>query len=330
MKVLIIGVGSIGRRHLSNLQRLGLEDVLICDVKEERLQESTRDFGISKKYVTLEKAISENNDIDAAFVCSPSSLHIPHAIKIAENGISVFMEKPLSHNLDGIRTLMSLVNERDLVFMMGMCYRFHPVFLRLKEILDSGVTGNIYHVNYYGGHYLPDWHPDTDYRKEYTARTDLGGGFLLTSIHGLDNLRWLFGETKEAASFVDKVSDLEIDVDDMAVSILRMERGFYISSSGDFLQRSNQHRMVVAGARGTIICNFITGRIALFTVQKQEWEEEIIDFDINEMYLSEARHFLTCLEHKSKPAIDLVEGLKTLKLALSLRESSEKREFVSL
>src|SRR3972149_2375007 len=129
------------------------------------------------------------------------------------------------------------VEEKRTAAMMAMWYRFHHVFVHPKSLLASEVIGKVHHVNYYGGHYLPDWHPNADYRTEYAAKKKLGGGVVLTSIHGLDNLRWVFREVEEAYAFVDRVSDLEMDVEDLALGIFRFKSGVYANWQTAFLHR---------------------------------------------------------------------------------------------
>jgi len=253
-------------------------------------------------------------------------MHLPMSLKLAGQGAHLFIEKPLSHTIEGTRELSALVKEKGVTAMMGMCYRFHPVLKHLERLLKNDTLGPLYHVNYYGGHYLPDWHPDADYRIEYAANEKLGGGVVLTSIHGLDTLRWLFGEAAELRCFVDKVSHLEMDVEDLAVAIFRMERNVYVNWQTDFLQRASQHRMVIVGEKGTIRCDFIEGFVEIYLAEYAKWYSERVPFDVNTMYLEEMRHFIECLEHGRATELDVDEGIKTLALALGLKESGARIE----
>ena len=256
-----------------------------------------------------------------AVICTPSSLHLEMACELVRGKVHVLIEKPLSDTLDGVAELEKLVDEKGVVAMMAMCYRFHPVFCEVKNILDSGTIGKVYHVNYFGGHYLPDWHPKADYRIEYAARKTLGGGVILTSIHGLDNIRWLFGEVEEAYAFVDRVSGLEMDVEDLATAIFRLKNGIYVNWQTDFIQRANQHRMVVAGSNGTLRVDFITGVIETYSAETGKWSSETHSFEVNEMYVAEARHFLESVEKMKTPVADVKDGHRTLKLALDVKGS---------
>src|SRR3989304_248572 len=173
-RVLVVGCGSIGRRHINNLKSLGGKNFILGDPGEESLKKAAE--GIEKPILTTKFSQALAQMPQAAVICTPSSLHLEMAMELAKNGVHLLIEKPLSHTLEGVVELERLVDEKKIVAMMAMCYRFHPVFVHLKSLLASEVIGKVHHVNYYGGHYLPDWHPHADYRTEYAAKAKLVGG----------------------------------------------------------------------------------------------------------------------------------------------------------
>lgn len=316
-KILVIGCGSIGRRHIRNFNSLGVEDFILCDTNEENLKAAAE--GLSSTVLTKDFRKALEHGPDMAVICTPSSLHLEMARELVRAGVHVLIEKPLSDTLEGVTELEKLVEEKGVVAMMAMCYRHHPVFLEVKASLASGAVGKIYHVNYFGGHYLPDWHPKADYRVEYAAQKRLGGGVVLTSIHGLDNIRWLFGEVEETHAFVDRISGLEMDVEDIATAIFRLKSGVLVNWQTDFLQRANQHRMVVAGSKGTIRVDFLTGVIETYSAESGKWSSRTVSYEVNEMYVAEARQFLECVAEKLAPEAGVRDGHRTLKLALEVK-----------
>lgn len=319
IRVLVVGCGSIGRRHINNLKSLGVTNFILCDTSEESLKKAGQ--GMEKPMLTTKFSHAVAQMPQAAIICTPSSLHLEMAMELAKNGVHLLIEKPLSHTLEGVAELERLAEEKKIVAMMAMCYRFHPVLMHIKSLLASEVIGKVLHVNYYGGHYLPDWHPQADYRVEYAAIKRLGGGVVLTSIHGLDNLRWLFGEVEEAYAFVDKVSDLEMDVEDLAIGIFRFRSGVYANWQTDFLQRANQHRIVVAGSKGTIRADLIDGTVETYSTDLGKWYAGRLAYQVNDMYVAEMKHFIDCIERRLAPCADIKEGHRTLKLALQVKGS---------
>src|SRR3989344_2131583 len=181
MRIIVVGCGSIGSRHLKNLKTLGVKELIAVDANPKRLEDLKREIPDLKTYVNLGTALKNEKNINAGFVCTPTSLHIPVAIKFAKAGINLFIEKPLSHNLKDIDKLEEIVKTNKLITMMGMNYRFHLGLQLVKKIIDNKKIGEILSARVFGGYYLPYWHPNTDYKKEYAARKELGGGVILTS-----------------------------------------------------------------------------------------------------------------------------------------------------
>src|SRR5262249_38907032 len=157
--------------------------------------------------------------------------------RAVDAGAHVFCEKPLAPDLTGVDALVARVERAGRFLMMGMCYRFHPGLRRVREHLAAGTVGRLLGAHLWAGQYLPDWHPWADYRQEYSARRALGGGVLLDSIHSFDTLRWVLGEPAEVTGMLAKVSDLEIDTEDLAAAIVRLANGAVVEVHVDYLQR---------------------------------------------------------------------------------------------
>ncbi|MBU1179646.1 Gfo/Idh/MocA family oxidoreductase, partial [Patescibacteria group bacterium] len=217
MRILVVGFGSIGRRHVKNLLSLGVDDILLY-----RRSKKGNEFNIPE-YDDLDEALAQKPD--AVLIANPTALHIPIAIKAARVGAHLFIEKPLSHNLEGVEELSRIIKEKGLISMIAYQYRFHPALQKIKELIDSGVLGKIIFGRVEVGQYLPDWHPGEDYRKGYSARKDLGGGVILTLIHEIDYLTWLLGKPKSVSSVAGHFSNLEIDIEDLAEISVKYENG---------------------------------------------------------------------------------------------------------
>jgi predicted dehydrogenase len=328
--ILIIGCGSIGRRHLANLKRIGLRDLIICDTNQARLNKAAKEFNIQKKFTDYKKAVRQNDDIKAAIICSPTNLHVSQALFLAKKGINLLIEKPLSHNRNNVDFLLDIVEKKKLICMMAMCYRFDAGFLKLKDLIDKGAIGKLFAANLFGGSYLPYWHPQMDYRIEYSAKKSMGGGVILTSIHSLDIIRWLFGEVKEVGCFCDKISNLEIDTEDTAAFIFRLKNNMLVNLYLDFLQRVKQHKITMVGELGNIEADFIENKIKIFNIKTKKWHKVNYKAKKNDIYIKEMQYFIDCLSKNKKPTINLSEGIKTLELALAAKESSKAKKILKL
>ncbi len=331
MKVAVIGCGSIGKRHIANLRMLGVRDVVICDTGGKALEDTSRAFRIPKRYVDYRRAIAENGDCAAAFVCSPTSLHVAQAQFLAEHKIDIFMEKPLSHTMAGVDRLRQTIARNKVLLMMGMCYRFHPGLLIIKSLVARKACGRVYSARAYGGHYLPDWHPKEDYRNVPYAKRSSGGGVILTSIHGYDYIRWLFGDVCEVWGRAEKVSVLRIDVEDVALAIFKTKTGILVSSYTDFLERQREHRIDIVCERGCIHWDYNVNEVRVFDGTARRWKVMKYAFKADDMYVREVRHFLRCVKKGTADrSLDVNDGAKTLMLALAVKRSGKSKRIVYL
>lgn len=323
LTIAVIGCGSIGLRHLQNLQDFGVKHIIACDADKARLNNIRHRF----KGITLtddyKHMLKDIKVIDAALVALPTHLHIPVALACAKRGIHLFIEKPLSHSRAGVNSLINTVTKRGIIAMMAMCYRFHPIYKRIKRVVEEGSLGKIYSVDITSGHHLSSWHPKGDYRKEYSARKDMGGGVILTSgIHSFDTIRWIFGEVTVRSCIAGKISNLEIDVEDTMECLMQGKYKAVIRLHLDFLRKEKNHRISIAGEKGIIEADIISQTIRTWLVGGKGWEEEIDSSPLNTMYAEEMRYFLTCLVKKNKPFVDIEEGKKSLMLTLEAKKNA--------
>ncbi len=336
MRVIVVGCGSIGGRHLANLASLGVEELVVCDPDEKRRRSAAATPGVCGVYADLEDAL--RGGADCAFICSPTSFHLEQAEVAARAGVDLFVEKPLSHTLEGVEALVRVVRSRGIILMVGMCYRFHPGLRELKSLLEQGAIGSVLTADMWAGSYLPHWHPQSDYRKEYSAQSRLGGGVILDSIHSFDTLRWLFGEPAEVACRASKISDLEIDTEDVAAVIAVMEGGAIVQVHVDYLQQPASSRIEVVGSRGKAIWEAGARAVRVWSAQPQEaegagpaaWRERPYTFEVNDMYVAEIREFLACVRERRRPVTCEVDGLATLRVAIAAKEASTLGRFVRL
>ena len=329
MRILVIGCGSIGKRHIRNLKALNAGEIIAQDLKPERCREVEEEFGI-KAYGTLEESLAQKPD--AAFVCTPTSWHISPAISAARNGCHLFIEKPLSDSLDGVDELLEVVNQKALITLVGCNMRFHPSIVRMKELMENKSVGKVLCARVQAGQYLPDWHPWEDYRQGYSANRSLGGGVLLDGVHEIDYITWFLGDAIQVFCFLGKLSSLEIDTEDMTEILLWHKSGAIAEVHLDYIQRFYGRSCQIIGEEGTIFWDFNDKQVRLYSARTKEWQAfpEAPDYDINQMYVEEMKHFIQCLEGKARPIQDINSGKRIVEIAMAAKESSKAGRVVSL
>ncbi len=323
-RILIVGLGSIGKRHL-RLARVLLPN---ADIRVMRHQECTPiPEGADGCFSSMEQAI--NFAPHLAVIANPASYHLHTAQLLAEAGVHLFVEKPLSASLYGVENLIETCSKKGTVLMTGYNLRFLPSLQRFRNLVHDHSIGRVLSVRCEIGQFLPSWRPDTDYRKSVSANKALGGGALLELSHELDYLRWIFGDVDWVKATLRRQSNMEIDVEDTAHLIL----GFDTEEDGsqligtvnlDFIRHDTIRQCTAIGENGTLRWNGLTGLVEKFEVGGMEWHVAFHNqHKRDDSYLAEWKHFLSCINEQKTPLISGEEGLKVLHIIEAARQSSK-------
>jgi len=328
MKILIAGLGSIGRRHLRNLQALGEEDILLYRTHFSTLPEDEL-VGLPVE-TDLEAALAEGPQ--AVIVANPTALHLEVAIPAAQAGCHLLIEKPVSHSMDRVDDLVAAAASSGSQVLVGYHYRYHPGLMRIRELLAQAAIGDVVAARVHWGEYLPDWHPWEDYRQSYCARRDLGGGVVPTLSHPLDYLRWLIGEMSAVWAFTIQTNQLGLDVEDTAEIGLRFASGSLGSVHLDYVQRPHTHWLEIIGTQGSLRWDNSDGTARMYRAVETGWKvfPPPEGFQRNDMYLEEMRHFIQVVRGEASPVCTLQDGILALQVCLAVHRSAEAGRVVNL
>jgi predicted dehydrogenase len=327
MKFLIAGLGSIGRRHLRNLLALGERDIILYRTYQGTLPDD--DLAGFPVVTDLNAALDERPE--AVIVSNPTALHLEVAIPAAEAGCHLLIEKPISHSLDRVDSLIEAVQRGGGRVLVGFQFRFHPGLQAVHRLLETQAIGQPLSVRVHWGEYLPDWHPWEDYRVGYSARKDLGGGVILTLCHPLDYLRWLLGEVEGVWCFTGMSSPLALEVEDTAEIGLRFAQGMIGSVHLNYNQRPPAHRVEIVGTEGTIHWDNRDGVARVYRVSEGRWEtySPPKGFERNDLFLEEMRHFLAVARGDEPSRCTLEDGVRALELALAAHQSAQAGKVIT-
>ena len=237
MRILIIGLGSIGRRHLGVLEKIQGLELAALRSRRGTLKENS---GI-REFDQISDALAFKPD--GVVIANPTSLHVESALPFLNAGCKLLIEKPISHSSADAQRIEPFKNQVRVAY----CLRFLPIskFVRTELKEES-----IFKVSFKRSFYLPNWHPYADYRKEYTARKDLGGGVIRTLSHEIDlAMHWL-GKSEKTVGVVDKLSPLDVDVDDIAFLSMKMKNGARVNMELDFYSPTNINQAELYTERG--------------------------------------------------------------------------------
>lgn len=317
---IIVGLGSIGQRHLNNIRDLYPKS-LITIVRHA----GKSGISVEKKANHIVKTIPEAIEImkpTAGIIASPSPFHIDNAKVFIDNHCPIFIEKPLSHNLDGIAELIALADNNNTNCMVAYVLRFLPTMEKIKQIIKSNQYGKVLHSTVSVGQYLPDWRPKQDYRNNVSAQHKMGGGALLELSHEIDYLLYLFGVPNEVVSIIQNTGRLDIDVEDQVDAILQYKSGKVIHLHLDFLQKVAKRYCYIVFEEAQLKWDIIKGSLEINTLTNEMPIIEEIPYLTNDTYINEFKHFMRAVSNKEDLKVDLKDGLKVLELIEELKKSS--------
>lgn len=325
--ILVVGCGSIGERHAKNLSALG-HDLWLFDIDTEK----QREVAAATDAMSVD-SVSEGieHDPDCVFVCTPSDKHVGPAQQAAEAGCDLFIEKPLSNNADGVLQLLDTIERNDIVSMIGCNYRFHPAMRTVKTLLDDNAVGHVVSARIETGSYLPDWHPWEDYREMYSAKEGIGG-VLLDAIHGINYGRWFFGDERLVTAMLNYDSSLEIETEDTASLIVKYRNSVQCEFHFDYIQRTPIRAGHITGEQGSIRWGGTEKTVRQYDVERETWTvaQDYSDFDINDMYVEMAKHFIECTKTRSATTSPVSDGWKDLQLVLAAKQSYENGRHIEV
>ena len=318
-EILIVGLGSIGRRHLANLRALGWTHIRAVRTRGS----SPHDVEPTGLPVDLDLSTALSRRPLAVIVSNPSALHLQVALAAARAGAHLLIEKPLSDDLPGVAELESLVADHGLSALVGFQFRYNPGLRQIRAWIRGGAIGPVVSAQVHWGEYLPDIHPWEDYRAGYAARPELGGGVLLTLSHPFDYLRWLLGEFAHVTAIESRRDALGLAVDTCVDVSVRFVNGASAHIHLNFVERPPNHQLTVVGADGTVTWNDADSAAHRYCVDARRWETVAAPagFERNWMFRDEMRHFLACVRGDERPLCTIADGRAALEVAISARQA---------
>lgn len=300
-------------------------DIVISDRLEARFDCKPEEHYGLRSFSDMDEALAWKPD--AVFVTNPISMHLATALVAADAGCHVFIEKPLSHSEADVATLQKLVAAKKLTCMVGYQQRYHPAYISIRKLIESGALGRLTSADLHFGEWLPGMHPYEDYRESHAARKDQGGGVILCLSHEVDMAYWLFGRPRRVFAMGGHLSDLELDVEDTADIFLACKSGgrdFPVHIHLDFLQKPARRYIHIVGEKGTAFFDYRTSRLEVHYLSTFEPEVTLFDqFQRNDMFLQEVRDFIQSAMNGVAPPIPLEEGVAVLEICLAAKKSLE-------
>ncbi len=318
MTGLLVGYGSIGRRHLENLHALGVEDWVVVHTGEGTLP--FEPLGVVRVYSDLSAALAATTPTFAV-IANPTAMHVRAAIACARRGCALLIEKPVSDRLDDLDALRRAVADAAVQVLVGFQFRFDPGLQRVRELLGSGAFGSPLHARVVWGENLPAMHPWEDWRLGYAARRDLGGGVHHSLCHPFDYLRMLFGEATSVTAKL-HAGPLRLDVAEAADVVI--DYGAVAAQVHlDFWSQPSTHRVEITCQTGSITWDYVAGALRTWSQDDGAWGSIAVPgvADRNALFVAEARHFLDIVNRKVLPQCSLEDGIRAVEMCVAIERA---------
>ena len=329
MRAAIVGTGNIALRHYNNLRSLVPECEIAVLTRNKDLANKQKKFKSSKLFFFNSSQLIDFQP-QLAIICSPASFHIELAIELSEYPIHLFIEKPISHSIEGIDQLIKIRNNSNSLCMIGYPLRFNESMIHLRNAINEKLVGQIEEVHSKCFSYLPDWRPNIDYRNSVSAKKSLGGGVLLELSHEIDYLRWIFGEPKIIKAENRKNSNLEIDVEDYALVEMEFKndinKNINAELSLNFASNDLLRECLVVGKKGLLKWDGINNEVTLKNISQIKWQKIYTSNgkETDQMYINELKYFLHCIKKQDAPKPDILDAYKTLEIVLEAKLGRDK------
>lgn len=328
--ILVLGSGSVGKRHLTNLAGLGCRTSAM-DPRQDRLAEAANATHLEGQYTGVAEALKHAGDYDGAVVASPPNFHCAQCLALAQAGLPILLEKPVSPDLKSAQDLeQELARIPGAKLLLGYTYRWWPPLTAFLNLLRAGRIGRPLHAKFVMSAHLADWHPWERYQDFFMASKELGGGALLDESHFLDLMLWFFGMPDRVTARVEKLSNLEIETDDNVDMVAVYPSGLRVLMHLDLFGRPHEKYISVTGEEGTLLWSFEPNQVSFSREMAHKWETTNYAYQRNHMFVRVAEEFLSLLAGAGEVSCSLKDGIDVLKVIEACRHSSATENTVSL
>jgi len=322
--VLIVGVGSIGERHVRCFQATGRVRLAVCETNDDLRRRVAEQYGVRRSYASLDEALGDRHN--AAVIATPAQLHVPMAIRLAQAGLHLLVEKPVSTSLDRIDELQEELRRRGRKAVVAYVLRFHPALHAMKRAIDAGRFGEPVQLVSIAGQHFPTYRPA--YREIYYADHATGGGAIQDAMtHMLNAGQWLVGPVDSLVADAAHQVLEGVAVED-TVGLLARHGRVLASYSLNQHQAPNEWALTVVCRQGTARFELDAHRWRWMTEPDGPWHEETFGpLQRDTMFVTQAGAFLDCVQDNAPPRCTLDEGIATLRANLATLASVRERRW---
>jgi predicted dehydrogenase len=324
-KLLVIGVGSIGERHVRCFQNTSRVEISICEVNDSLRSTIGERYQIENQFHDLKTALVSPHD--AAVVAVPAQLHMPISQQAAEAGLHLLIEKPLAVTTEGVEQLQQTIAKNNLLAAVGYVLRAHPALIAMKQAIDAGQFGKPVQLVAVSGQHFPTYRPA--YREIYYRDRATGGGAIQDAItHILNAGEWLLGPIDRLVADAAHQVLEGVDVEDTVHVVARHDQVMASYTLNQY-QAPNESVLTVICERGTARFELHLNRWRWMT--DGEWQvPPAAELERDMLFTRQADAFLDAIGKNIEPQCNFEEGLQTLRVNRAVLASIEQRQWQTI
>jgi predicted dehydrogenase len=313
-RALIVGVGSIGERHLRCFAATGRARVSLCEVNPELRRAVAERYAVAESFADLDAALGSSPEV--VVICTPAHLHVAQAWAAIRTGAHVLVEKPLSTSFDGVRELLREAEVRRVVVGVAYVYRAHPALAGMRDAIRSGRFGRPVQLVAVGGQHFPHYRPA--YRTIYYRDRATGGGAVQDALtHLVNAAEWLVGPVTRLTADVGHQVLEGVTVEDTA-HVLTRHGAVMGSFSLNQHQAPNETTITGVCACGTVRFEYHNCRWQWATEPGGGWTDmSVPPLERDTLFIRQAHAFLDAVEGTTAPLCTLAEAAQTLAVNLA-------------
>lgn len=331
-RVLIIGSGGIGRRHLRGYAATGRASLAIVEPHPERRAEAEAMFALAGSYADLGEA--DLSSFDLAVICAPAHLHVPLMRQCAEAGLAFMVEKPLAVTMDGVDAALEAVNRAGILARVGYIRRIAPEVLALRQQIQDGKIGDLRLAYVNSSQEFPKYRPD--FQRTYYARPEMGGGAILDAAsHTFDMLIWLMGQPVAVGAMYDRLVLQGTETEDTCLVNICFESGAMANVTINQFQKPNINQASFIGTAGNLSLEHSV--LSFADDDSGQWKDRhdfmdgLVPTEAHQArFTIQANAMLDAIEGKPCHLATLDEARQNLKIALAAKKSWQDRVIVSI
>lgn len=319
-KLLIIGLGSMGKKYLDILHKNWPEIKIAVLTSNSKYIYENYSHNINI-FCNLKSAINWNPN--AAIVASPATFHIDQAISLSKAGIPTLIEKPIGSIKDSQNELreISYYSSKNII-LMGYVLRHSPCANYLKKMLSENRIGNLIEADFYCASWLPSWREGVDYRKTVSAKSSLGGGVLLEMSHEIDLAFWFLDDLEIKYVYKNNSGALEIDqeLEDRALIIAKNKKNVFVTIRLNYCTNPTRRKIIIRGEEGELCWDIVKNEVIFSKNNSQKIFKSNVT--IKDLYKIQLEHFFSCIRDLKPPICNIDDGLKVLNLIIDTKKIS--------